>query len=114
MWSGPAAGADPSATRIVGADRYDTARKVAEDFFSPTVVGIASGANFPDAMSGGAHMGNKGGPMLFVEPAALPSFTHDYLLANSTSIASAYVYGGTAAVAGSVASAVQNAISGVS
>ena len=62
---GAAAGADPNAEAIVGADRFDTSRKVASRFFSsPASVGIASGANYPDALSGGARAAKLGVPLL--------------------------------------------------
>ncbi len=55
---GPAAVAVPTAQSISGVDRYDTAVKVAQKFFtSPTTVGLASGVNFPDGLTGGAHIG---------------------------------------------------------
>ena len=50
---GPAAVAYPTATAIVGADRYATAAMVASQFFSqPKVVGIATGAQFPERADG--------------------------------------------------------------
>ncbi len=58
-----AAQADPTATAIFGGDRYATSALVAEKFFtSPTVVGVATGADFPDALAGGGAMGLKAGP----------------------------------------------------
>src|SRR6185437_12527687 len=47
---GPAIIAYPSATALVGADRYATAAAVATKFFtSPTTIGVASGVKFADA-----------------------------------------------------------------
>ncbi|HEX7105178.1 MAG TPA: cell wall-binding repeat-containing protein, partial [Acidothermaceae bacterium] len=64
---GPAAKADPGATPLVGADRYATSAAVAQKFFNaPLSVGLASGMNFPDALSGGAVTANHGGPILLV------------------------------------------------
>ena len=105
---GPSAAADPSATAVVGFDRYDTGRKTALRFFSgPTVVGLASGTNFPDAMSGGAHIGKKGGPLLLTDPFTLSGPTDAYLKANAASIATIFVYGGLAAVSNPVAAQAQ-------
>jgi hypothetical protein len=108
---GPAAAADPGATAIVGADRYETSRKVAETFFSTLdTVGVASGTNFPDALSGGAHVGKKGGPMLLTSPSSLSATIRGYLEANAAAIGAAFVYGGAAAVSNAVLSAVRAAI----
>ena len=60
---GPAALAYPAGQAIVGTDRYDTGALVAARFFpTPSTVGLASGTNFPDALSGGAHVGALLGP----------------------------------------------------
>ena len=65
--------AAPQATPIVGADRYQTAVMAAQRFFTnPTAVGIASGVAFPDGLTGGAHIGKLGGPLLLTDPNALP------------------------------------------
>jgi uncharacterized repeat protein (TIGR01451 family) len=109
---GPAASARPSAIAIVGADRYETARKVADRFFSaPFVVGLASGENFPDALSGGSHIGGAG-PLLLVRQADLPSTTKSYLLTHHSSILFGFVYGGTGAVSEGVRQGAQAAING--
>ena len=60
-----AAGGAPAANQIVGADRYATAVMTAQRFFpNPTAIGIASGEAFPDGLTGGAHIGKIGGPLL--------------------------------------------------
>ena len=69
-----AALADPQATAIFGGDRFATSALVADKFFpGATVVGIATGADFPDALAGGAFMGVEGGPVLMSDPFVLPS-----------------------------------------
>ena len=105
---GPAAAADPTATAIVGVDRYDTARKVADTFFSgPTSVAVASGVNFPDALAGGAHIARKPGPLLLTDPFSLSPATDQYVRANKSTIGVAFIYGGPAAVSDAVAAQVQ-------
>jgi putative cell wall-binding protein len=95
----PAAVADPGATAIVGADRYDTAAKVADAFFAdPTDAGLASGADFPDALAGGVHIGHRDGPMLLTSPAELSAPTAAYLAAHRATIARTHIYGGAAAI----------------
>src|SRR5438552_5613452 len=103
---GPAAVADPAAFPVSGSDRYDTARRVAAGFFNgPTAVAIASGANFPDALAGGAHVARRGGPLLLTPPTnppGLSSFTAAYLRDNRLAIAELFVYGGPVAVSAGV------------
>ncbi len=82
---GPAAIADGAATRIVGVDRMSTAASVASTFFSaPLSVGVASGATFADAMSGGAYLARLGGPILLTYPTSVPASTSNYLERGST------------------------------
>jgi putative cell wall-binding protein len=108
---GPAAAADPGATPIVGADRYDTAKRVASTFFTqPLTVGIASGLGFADALGGGTAVAEAGGPLLLTEPATLPTATRDYLASNKASITEAYVFGGTTAVRPEVETAINAAL----
>ena len=105
---GPSAAADPAATPVVGFDRYDTGRKTALRFFTgPTVAGLASGTNFPDALSGGAHVGKKGGPLVLTDPFTLSGPTDAYLKANAASLATIFVYGGLNAVSNPVAAQAQ-------
>lgn len=105
---GPAANADPGATPIVGSDRYETCTKAAQKFYAhPVVVGIATGEEFPDGLTGGAHIARRGGPLLLTRHDTLPSFTDDYLKANKLSINQAFIYGQTAAISDSVKAQVQ-------
>ncbi len=97
---GPAARADQQANAYIGTDRYGTSVLVARAFFdTPTVVGLASGANFPDALSGGTVAALGIGPMLLVPPSgALPAGTAAYLQTASLSASSAWLFGGSASV----------------
>ncbi|MGH9062672.1 MAG: cell wall-binding repeat-containing protein [Acidimicrobiales bacterium] len=101
---GPAAAADPPATAVVGATRYDTSVDVARRFFTPAVVaGFASGTSFPDALSGGAHVGRLGGPVVLVPGSGLlPPSVVSWLSSAGSSITGGYVYGGTSAVGSDV------------
>ncbi|MCU1462812.1 MAG: hypothetical protein JWO37_2887 [Acidimicrobiales bacterium] len=107
---GPAAAADPTATPIVGSDRFDTSVKVATTFFNhPVVVGIAYGFNFPDALAGGTHIGAKHGPLLLTDTNALPAKVSTYLTNEKTSINSGYGYGGVAVISNATLTAAQTA-----
>jgi putative cell wall-binding protein len=102
---GPAAKADPGATALVGADRYATSVAVAKMFFNaPLSVGLASGMNFPDALSGGAVTANHGGPILLVpNTGAIPAGTTGYLTQTAAlSASSAWLFGGPASVSDGV------------
>jgi len=109
---GPAAAADPSAARVVGADRYATSVLVAHQFFpAPTTLGFASGSTFPDALSGGANIGAGGGPMLLVPTCgSIPSSLSDYLTAVSPGITGGSLYGGSLAVGDDVLGQLDQAV----
>ena len=63
--------------RRAGADRYATAAAVSATTFAPGVpiAFVATGASYPDALSGGAAAGMLGGPMLLTRPTGLPAET---------------------------------------
>jgi hypothetical protein len=98
---GDAARAMPSAERIVGADRYETAALLADAvLIEPTTVAIASGEGFPDAVAGGAHVAALGGALLLTRADALPEPTATWLAA--APIVSPFVYGGPAVISDAV------------
>ncbi|MGN6753548.1 MAG: cell wall-binding repeat-containing protein [Intrasporangium sp.] len=93
-----------SVSRISGADRYATAAQLSKATFAPKVsnVFVATGVDFPDALSGSAAAGAQGVPILLVRPASLPSSTATEL--RRLAPAKITILGGTGAVSGSVAS----------
>ncbi|HEY0871684.1 MAG TPA: cell wall-binding repeat-containing protein, partial [Acidothermaceae bacterium] len=102
---GPAATAMPSATAIVGTDRFATAAAVATKFFpSSAVAGVATGTGFPDALAGGAQLALTGAPLLLSGSSGLPAATSAYLAADHAALTNVYVYGGTAVLGTGVAS----------
>jgi probable HAF family extracellular repeat protein len=105
---GPAATADPAATAVFGADRYETAAAVATKFFTaPAVAGIATGLSFPDALSGGAQLALLGGPLLLASQGSVPFATADYI-GQTRTITDVRVYGGTAVLGDSVVTQLQS------
>lgn len=61
-------------TRLGGKNRYETSVTVSADVFdpgSPTAY-IASGHDFPDALSGAPASAAQGGPLLLTEPTVVP------------------------------------------
>jgi len=104
----------PSGTLLAGGDRWATSALVAEKFFaSPTVVGVATGWNFPDALAGAGAMGIMGGPVLLSDPVVLPSADALYLTNNASTITQAFLFGGTASLSPAIATTVSNQINGV-
>jgi putative cell wall-binding protein len=92
-------------TRVFGANRYATAAAISQRAF-PTgadTVYVASGANFPDALSGGAAAAASGAPLLLVSPTSVPAATAAELTRLNPS--RIVLLGGTAAVDASTASA---------
>lgn len=108
---GPAAAADSHATALVGADRYATSVAVAARFFpGPSSVGVASGTAFPDALSGGALLAHAGVPLVLAAPGSLPSGVGAYLSSVKSSVASAHLFGGSAALGVAVQTAVASTL----
>ncbi|GAC1477105.1 MAG: hypothetical protein NVS1B12_11750 [Acidimicrobiales bacterium] len=110
---GPAAAAASglSVTPIVGSDRYDTAVRTAQAFFStPAVVGVASGQSFPDALGGGVHAAAHHAPLLLVAPDQVPAPVQSYLASIRAGAPSAFVYGGPSAVSDATVAAVTAAL----
>ena len=63
-------------TRLAGADRYATAEAIIRTFWTKSVRAyVASGANFPDALAGGAVAGRDGVPMLLSAKSFVPLHT---------------------------------------
>jgi len=63
----------PSIERWAGTDRYDTSREIAKKAFLPggaSDIFIATGLNFPDALSAGAVGAGFGNPVLLVDGSA--------------------------------------------
>ncbi|MBN9186757.1 MAG: cell wall-binding repeat-containing protein [Microbacterium sp.] len=69
-------------TRASGADRYATSAALSAVTFASgvPVVYLADGLTFPDALSGAAAAGSRGGPVLLVEPGGIPEATADELI----------------------------------
>lgn len=100
--SGPSATASSeSDTRLWGDDRYQTAVEVAQRFpAGQTSVFIASGADYPDALSAAAAAAEVGGPVLLTPPSSLPPVVATEIRRLEPS--RIYVLGGPAVVSDSV------------
>lgn len=83
--------------RTYGADRYETAAQLAKDCFGEVEqVVIATGEQFPDALSGSALAGAVDGPIILVRENSLPSAARSALI--SLDPDKAYILGGTGAI----------------
>lgn len=84
--------------RLSGKDRYATSAAVADALFPDSnAVVIATGATFPDALSGSALAARHNAPVLLAD-ATLPAAVREYLAAHSDRIDVVYVLGGQAAL----------------
>lgn len=68
---GVAGPAGAAAARLSGADRYATSAVVAGQFSSASVVWVATGQDFPDALAAAPAAAAQGGPLLLTAPGAL-------------------------------------------
>lgn len=107
---GPAIRADLGATPVSGDDRYTTAVAVAERFFAdPRLVGVASGTDFPDALTAGAYLGSRSGPLLLTSPGELRPASASYV-SRTDSLERALIFGGPAALSPNVEAPLRSAL----
>lgn len=104
--------AEKYVTRAAGYDRYATAATISAKTFSAgvPVAYLASGTAFPDALSGAAAAGSRGGPVLLTSPGALSAETKAEL--RRLRPGSIIALGGGAAVSDSVLSAAREFTTG--
>ncbi|MEU4566031.1 cell wall-binding repeat-containing protein [Micromonospora sp. NPDC023956] len=121
IWGvGRAAGAaalsyDADAFDLVGVDRYDTADYVAMIFFAGhRYAGVATGADWPDALAGGALMGALNGPLLLTlgTAADLNPYTRDRIDETSGAVHTGLVFGSPAVVSDRQLAQVGSALGG--
>ena len=100
------------ARRLAGSNRYETAAAISADTFAPgvPVAYVATGTNFPDALAGTPAAGSLGGPVLLVEPTAVPAATAAELARLNP--AKIVILGGTGAVSDAVRNALATYTSG--
>lgn len=101
--------------RAQGATRWDTAVVLADLAidrygFSASHVDVASGENFPDALTAGPHSGKAQAPLVLTARTAAPQPTCAFLT-RRTAISSGHVFGGTVAIDGSGKGSVETCLS---
>ncbi|MCL4078792.1 cell wall-binding repeat-containing protein [Coriobacteriia bacterium Es71-Z0120] len=96
--------------RIAGADRYATAVEVSKKAYPTTsaAVVLASGEQYPDALSGSALAGAAKGPLLLTRPNELPDAVR--IEVTRLKPAKVYVLGGAGAVSDDVLKALKSAL----
>lgn len=98
----------PGATRLAGTDRYGTALEVSRRY-APGVpaVFLATGVNFPDALSAAAAAAYLGGPLLLTPPNSLPASVREEITRLQPQ--KIYIAGDT----GAVSLSVESSLSGI-
>jgi|GEM_PF-5022981 len=101
------------AERWWGHTRYDTAIDIADNavargWLSREAVGVA--AVIPDALTGGAFMGRKGGVLVITDGTTLTPVTGDWFTTHKTEIEECYVLGGPNSVSPGVMAAIGDAL----
>lgn len=93
----------PSAERISGRNRYETAVELAK-YFEPATdqVYLATGLDFADAITGGVLAAKTGNGMLLVQQYRIPQSVQDYL--DSNAFANIVAFGGTGVLSDSTLS----------
>ncbi|WP_198668864.1 cell wall-binding repeat-containing protein [Homoserinimonas sp. OAct 916] len=95
----------PAVQRLDGEDRFETSRRVIENAFSDgsAEAYVATGFNYPDALSASAAAGAIGAPVLLVDGKKLDKSTGNLL--KSLKVTKVMIAGGTGAVSESTATA---------
>lgn len=93
-------------TRIGGVDRYDTSVKVAEIIGSSNGIVLASGQNFPDALSIASIAAAKQMPILLTTAKTLPDSVKSYI--NTYGAPKSYIIGGISVISSSAAAMLPN------
>lgn len=99
---------DAQAVRLAGVDRYQTSQIVADKTFGQsTIVLLASGQSFPDALAAAYLSGAANAPILLTPTDSAPAGLTETL--EGLGADGVQIIGGTAAVSGQVAAQVQAA-----
>jgi hypothetical protein len=101
----------PNPARLAGADRYATAAAIGDransesesaNNLAPSMMAVATGENFPDALSLGPAVGALGGPIVLTRTASLPPDTSEFLGRHGKDAVIVLIGGGTGAVSDEV------------
>ena len=90
--------------RIYGADRYETSVKIAEKIGNTGKAVLATGSDFPDALSISGIAAKLGMPILLTDKNTLPASVSSYFQAST--FTQTYVVGGTGVISDAVSDSV--------
>ncbi len=94
-----AVGPSVKVERVAGADRYGTSRAIAKKFFAESKTAlVATGENFPDALSASAAGGILDAPVILVKGKGALDADTTAILRSMKSLAETHVVGGVASV----------------
>ena len=100
--------------RIAGATRYDTAAMTAQYGVDMGLlwngVGVATGQDFPDGLTGGAALGMRRAALLLTPSTSLAPAAEKKLEDNKDAVDSVVILGGTGAVSATVESSIKSAL----
>jgi putative cell wall-binding protein len=94
--------------RVYGDTRYDTSVKIAEELQNNSQVILATGRDFPDALSVSAVAAKLGIPILLTNPDSLPDAVGKYIA--DRPISKTYIIGGTSVISSGLESKVPGAV----
>jgi putative cell wall-binding protein len=94
---------NPAVTRWSGSDRYATSadvltKAIAKWNLTPAIIGLASGEGFPDALVGGAAVGNRGGLLAITDPDTLSAAAEGVISTYKDGISDVEIFGGTGTI----------------
>ena len=90
-------------TRLAGQDRYDTDLEILKHFAPQggyTSIAIATGENYPDALTGAVLAAKNNMTIVLVQKDSVESNTTDFI--KSCTLSKTYIFGGTAVVSASI------------
>lgn len=94
------AGGIETIERVYGTTRYDTSVKIAEMIGAKSPVALATGSDYPDALSVSVIAAKQGMPILLTEKEGLPAAVRDYF--QSGAVSQTYIVGGTGVIGSSI------------
>jgi putative cell wall-binding protein len=87
-------------TRIQGRDRYQTSLAIANYLGGASEIFVATGDNFPDALSIASYAANQEIPIILTKTDSLPTGVNEFIKDNG--ITKAYVIGGTGVISDNI------------
>lgn len=88
-------------TRIAGINRYDTSVKIAQKLGKIEKITVATGNDYPDALSIATIAAIEGMPILLTDKDSIPTDTMTYIN-NNKNVSQTYVVGGTGVISDTV------------